>query len=49
MKNIITEIKKFIRSNQQQNTEGRGQINEVDDTLVEITELEEKRNKNEKK
>ena len=45
MQNIITEIKKFIRSNQQQNTEAEEQISEVEERLVEITDVEQKREK----
>ena len=45
MQNTITEIKKFIRSNQQQNTEAEEQISEVEERLVEITDVEQKREK----
>ena len=44
MQNTITN-KKFTRSDQQQNQEAEEQISEMEDKLVEITDIEQKREK----
>ena len=49
MQNTVTEIKKFTRSNQQQNTGGRRMNRESEDRLEEITDAEHRREKRLKK